>query len=115
MHEFNACQTIVDSVIAEMGRAAPGARLLSAQVAIGGLSQIEPEFMRTAYERLTRQTIAQGSRLAVRRLPLRGRCSKCQWEGDLPGRSFCCAACKSTVGTLIGGREAYLENLEIEP
>jgi hydrogenase nickel incorporation protein HypA/HybF len=115
MHEFNIGQTIVDVTLKELEKLpAKPKKVIAVRVAIGMLRAIVPEYLKFAYESLSKDTPAEGSTLEIRIIPVQGKCSECDWTGDLQTTRFICPQCKSTTGNLIGGRDMYLENMEIE-
>lgn len=115
MHEFSICQSLVDAVVDEMRKIGPGpVRLLKTRVVVGDLRQVVPEFLEQAYKILTKDTIAENSALEIERLPVSGRCEDCGWCGEMPMGKFGCQACGSARAEIVGGRELYLDNLEIE-
>ncbi|MBU1908775.1 MAG: hydrogenase maturation nickel metallochaperone HypA, partial [Verrucomicrobia bacterium] len=67
MHEFSIGDSIVRSVIEELARlkTPPGA-LRSVRVAIGVMRQIVPDTLVFAYESLSQDTPAAGSKLVLR-------------------------------------------------
>jgi len=114
MHEFNICQNIVDSVIAELEKHDPVPRLLKTRVVIGKLRQLVPEYLQFAYENLTKETLAEGSTLVIIQKPVIGKCVACGWQGEMGSSGFGCGKCGSATAEIIAGRELYLESLEIE-
>ena len=115
MHEFSICQNLVDAVVAEMEKIDPKpARLLKARVVVGEMRQVVPEFMEEAYKAFTKGTIAKGSTLEIKHLPIAGRCKDCGWRGEMPMSNFVCQKCGSAKTKITGGMELYLDNLEIE-
>lgn len=115
MHELSICRSLVDAVLQELERARPApARLVAARMVVGALHQVVPENMIFAYEILTRDTAAAGSRLDIRRVPVTARCRACAWTGEIDIPLFLCGSCNSGDLELLTGRELFLENLEIE-
>jgi hydrogenase nickel insertion protein HypA len=115
MHEFSVAQTIVDSVCIELKRISkPNLRLVTTHVVVGRLRAIIPDFLQSAYESIAQETPAKGSKLEVVFAPLNGTCLACGWTGELTTAFFECPTCASRQGRLNGGRELYLQNLEIE-
>jgi hydrogenase nickel incorporation protein HypA/HybF len=115
MHEFSICQSLVDGLLAEMARIdPPPTKLVKTRVVVGGLRQIVPEYLREAYQVLTKETPAEGSVLEVRSTPIVGKCLDCGWEGELEEPFFVCGGCDSCRGEIVGGKELYLESLEVE-
>jgi len=93
---------------------APAGSLRKTRVVVGALHQIVPDNLTFAYEALTRDTPAAGSRLKLKVVPITAACRACGWRGGIRPPVFLCAACHSGGIELITGRELYLDNLEIE-
>lgn len=114
MHEFSICERVVDAVIASYTAARPAAGpLLRAHLVAGGMHQIVPAYMATAYEVLTRDTPAEGSELVLRVTPVTGRCKACTWEGGIEPPVFQCGACGHFGVDVTSGNELFLERLEV--
>jgi hydrogenase nickel incorporation protein HypA/HybF len=115
MHEFSIGDSVVRSVIAELVRlkTPPGA-LRSVRVAVGIMRQIVPDTLVFAYESLSQDTPAAGSKLVLRPVPVTARCNSCGWQGALDVPLFLCGACQSGEIELITGMELQLESLEVE-
>lgn len=115
MHELSICQSIVDSILIELAAIEPKPkRLISARIVAGELRQIIPEFMQEAYQATTKDTDIEGSALEIQVFPIQGRCTECDWTGDLPSGVFQCQSCGAERVKLEGGMQLYLDNLEIE-
>jgi hydrogenase nickel incorporation protein HypA/HybF len=89
-------------------------RLVKTRVVVGALRQVVPEHLRFAYETLSRGTVAEGSTLEIQMVPIVGRCEDCGREGLMPRAQFQCDACGSNRAAVVGGRELYVESLEVE-
>jgi hydrogenase nickel incorporation protein HypA/HybF len=115
MHEFNVCQKIVDSAVAELERMEPKPqRLAKVTVAVGRFRQLDPKHLAAAYRSLAKGTRAEGSSLEIISLPVVGRCRGCGCEYDLDENSNHCPECQGTVAQIIKGRELYIDSLEVE-
>ncbi len=116
MHEYSICQALVDAITAEMDKVeAPRPfRLIKARVVVGGLRQIVPDILQTAYEVITRDTPAKGSALEIVNIPAVVTCKKCGWTGEIEDVFFQCGNCGSSTVELTKGMELYLDKLEIE-
>lgn len=113
MHEVSICQGLVKVVLDEMAqRAIPAGALQQVRVVAGALHQIVPESLAFAYDLLTRETPAAGSKLELRVTPLLARCTHCDWRGTIEPPLFLCSICGAGV-ELEGGDEFYIEDLEI--
>ena len=114
MHEFSIAQTIVQAVLAELKKVQP-ARLVRARIVAGNLHQIVSANLTFAYEVLTKETPAAGSRLSIRRVPITAECRQCHWRGKIHGALFACGKCRAGDIEITGGRELYLDSIEVEP
>ena len=115
MHEFSIGQGIVQTVLAELaGRGLPPGALRAARIAVGAMHQIVPDTLVFAYESLTQNTPAAGSKLVLRPVPVTARCKACGWEGAIEVPLFLCGACQSGEIELITGMELNLESLEVD-
>jgi hydrogenase nickel incorporation protein HypA/HybF len=115
MHEFSICRNIVAAVIAEYEKVTPAPlRLIAVRIKAGKLHQIVPESLLTAYEVLTKGTIAENSSLEIDFIEIVCKCDNCDWEGEIDYPFFLCKKCGSDHVTIVQGNELYLENLEIE-
>lgn len=113
VHEFSIAQTIVRAVLTELKKVQP-ARLVCAQIVTGGLHQLMPDNLTMAYEVLTKDTPAAGSSLKIRHVPITAECRQCHWRGEIRGSLFACGQCKSSDIEITGGREMYLDHIEVE-
>lgn len=111
MHELAICSRIVDAACA--GFAEHRGRPVRIQVAVGGMHQIDPDFMHNAYQALTRDTVLEGTVLVLRFIPVRVKCRACEWEGKIDLPFFSCGACGSTSVDVCTGHELFLERLTV--
>ena len=116
MHEYSICQALVDVITAEMDKveAPRPLRLIKARVVIGGMRQLVPDILQTAYEVMTRDTPAKGSTLEIVNIPAAATCKECGWTGEIEDVFFQCGSCGSTAVELTKGMELYLDKLEIQ-
>lgn len=82
MHEYVAAQQIVKTVVAEAER--QGAlRVSEVFVKLGELTGISATSLAEAFEVESKDTIAQGARLKVKKTPARIACERCGYEGGV--------------------------------
>jgi hydrogenase nickel incorporation protein HypA/HybF len=112
MHEFNVCQSIVAMVHDNLDNV--NSAVTRVTVTIGALRPIVPEYLVFAYTCLTEGTIAEGSELVIRRLPVQGKCSRCGTLHEVVKLRFLCKQCGADTGTIVGGRELYIEHIELQ-
>lgn len=116
MHEFSLCESLVKAILGELSRfdGRDGVKLLKARLVVGKLRQVIPENLRFAYEVLTKDTPAAGSQLEIAEIPIAASCKACGWTGQIDGKMFVCGACQSVNIEVTGGKELYLDEMEIE-
>jgi hydrogenase nickel incorporation protein HypA/HybF len=113
MHE----QSIVESLLTvalENAAKAKASQILKINVVIGELSGVVEEAMDFYFGFLRENTIASQASLGFTRVPARLRCRKCNIEFIAENLDFRCPSCKETQVEIIGGRELYIESLEVE-
>ena len=115
MHEFAICERLVEIAIQEVARLQPSPRKVrTVGIAVGGLQQIVPETLETAFEVLTRGTPLEGATLRIRTVPVLVRCRDCRAESEIPPTEFICPQCGGVVLDVLAGREFVLETLEVD-
>ncbi len=115
MHEFSICRAIVDAVLDELSKLGPGrGRLARVRIVAGASRQIAPENIVMAYEAMIKNTPADGSILEIESRPITARCGRCGWTGEIKGFAYMCGSCGAGDIELTGGKELFLDALEIE-
>ncbi len=110
MHELAITQNIVE--ICE--KHASGRRILSVKVEIGDLSGVVPEAVEFCFEACSRDTLLEGARLVIERVPGRARCRDCTAEQDVASYHEACAACGGFGMEILSGTELRVRELEVE-
>jgi hydrogenase nickel incorporation protein HypA/HybF len=112
MHE----QSIVESLLslalknAEQNQAK---RIVGINVVVGELSGVVEDAVDFYFNFLARDTIAAGAKINYRRIPVSMRCRDCRKTFEPERLDLRCPDCGSQKMDIIGGRELYLESLEI--
>lgn len=115
MHEFSICRSLVEAVLEEYEALDPSAKgLKTVRVVVGGMHQIVPEYLVTAYELLTQDTVAAGSVLDLQIQPVIGYCRECGWQGKIVPPFFQCAVCEALAIDVVKGQELFLDRLGVE-
>lgn len=111
MHEYSIVQALLERVEQEAA-AHKALRVHRVRVAIGELSGVEVELLRTAFETIQRRTMCDGAALDVRRVDARWECRQCHTE--IPkGGPLRCTACGQPA-QLTSGDEILLDRIEME-
>ena len=115
MHEFSICQTLVAVVLKELDKVKnKQTRLKKARVTAGQYHRFVPASLKQSYKILTRDTPAEGSLMLVKTTPVKLKCNKCGWKGPARDIFFSCRKCGGVDLEIIGGKEFFLESIEVE-
>ncbi len=113
MHE----QSIVESILAlALGNAekANARRIHSINLVVGDYTGIEEDSVNLYFGFLSQNTIAAGARIKYSHVPGQLRCRDCDILFPLQKHDYHCPKCEGRRVEIVGGREFYIENMEIE-
>lgn len=114
MHELPITQGILDTAVAAAQRA-HARRIMVIDLVIGALSGVVDDSVQFYFDILSQGTLAEGATLRFRRSPASAACLDCGFAFDTtPPLSPTCPACQSPAVRVDGGREFYVESLEID-
>lgn len=114
MHEFSLCDSILTTAVAEFEKLDPRpSGLCRVRVVCGGLHQVVPDYLLEAWRILSKDSPAEGASLDLVVTPVRARCKGCGWEGEIAPPVFACGDCEAFSVEITGGREFYIETLEV--
>jgi hydrogenase nickel incorporation protein HypA/HybF len=116
MHELPVTKSIFQIVLkhAEMGDVE---RVISVNLEIGALSDLQTEWVQQYFDRLSRGTIVEGAKLRINRVPAVFRCNRCQESFEINSlleEDLSCERCHSREVTLVSGREYHVRNMEVQ-
>jgi hydrogenase nickel incorporation protein HypA/HybF len=86
-------------------------------LSIGALSDLEPEWLQSYFDHISRGTPAEGARLRVRRSPLTFRCASCSREFDAARERLdrvACPDCGSDDASIVAGTSYTVAAMEAE-
>jgi hydrogenase nickel incorporation protein HypA/HybF len=113
MHEFSLMTSVLE-MAEDSARQAHATRILRIKLVIGAMSEVLPEAMEFAHEALSPGTLAEGSLLEMELREPRSRCLECGAEFAHDRYHRACPECDSLVTELLGGRELYIDSIEVE-
>jgi hydrogenase nickel incorporation protein HypA/HybF len=83
-------------------------------VRIGELTAVEPETLGFAFSAIAGELGLSRCELQVERIPVRGRCRGCGWEGAVDLERLGCPRCAAAGLELVGGRELELVAIDVD-
>lgn len=110
MHELSITQGIIDLCLEHAG----GRRISSLEVEIGELSSAVPEAIEFCFEACSRETLLDGARLNIIRIPGMGQCRECGQDSPLTELFAACLHCGSNLVTIVAGEELRVRAIEVE-
>jgi hydrogenase nickel incorporation protein HypA/HybF len=114
MHELAVTQSILDITLRHAGMAG-AQRILTIQLVVGDLTGFVDDSIQFYFDFLSKDTLAQGARLAIERVSPVARCYACGAEYPPPdSRLWSCPKCQALGGEVIAGREFSVASIEIE-
>ena len=114
MHELAVTQGILSVALEAADRA--GARRIDAiDLVIGDLASIVDDSVQFYFDILARGSPAEGAALRFRRVPADGTCLACSAQFIIgPTVMDACPVCGSGQVLITGGREFYVESIEVD-
>lgn len=114
MHELAVTQGILDVVLAA-ARANNARRVNAIDLVVGDLSSIVDDSVQFYFDMLSKGTPAEGAELRFRRQPAEATCWSCGYKFNVsvPLKPVC-PACGSTQLHVSGGKEFYVESIDVD-
>ena len=114
MHELPVTQGIID-VAVEAAQQHNAARITAIDLVIGELTSIVDDSVQFYFDMLSHGTLAEGARLRFRREPARATCLDCEHRFKVkPPILPECPQCGSAQVLVSGGREFYVESIDVD-
>lgn len=115
MHELPVIKSILD-ICLKHAKTNHVTKIISIELKVGELSDLEPEWMQNYFDYVSKDTIAEGANLKIERTPLVMRCEACSdsFSFDVKNiKEIECPRCKGKKLTYVSGREYRVENMEV--
>jgi len=91
-------------------------RIISIQLKVGELSDLEDEWMQKYFDYLSRDTIAGNAKLEIERMPVTMQCDDCEHSFSIDIRQIqqvTCPECAGSKCTLTSGREYHIKDMKV--
>ena len=112
MHEMALAESVLQ-IVEDAARKNGATQVRAVRLAVGGLSHVEPEALRFAFDVVTRHGIAHGARLEIDATDGTAWCMKCSDTVPLGRLGDACPRCGSFQLQVEGGDELRVRDIEI--
>lgn len=113
MHELAITESILRIAKSEAEKH-NASRVLSIKLKVGELSGVVPTLIQEYFNIVSNETLVEGAKLIIDRIPITIKCSNCGYEGGMDKMKRKCPECYSYDIKILTGREFYVESLEVE-
>lgn len=113
MHELAVTESILE-ISLRHAEEAGAERINDLYLVIGQLSSIVDDSVQFYWEMISKETLAEGSRLHFRRIPAEMECQECGQRFSPGDQDFMCPACGSLNVRITAGDEFYIEAIDVE-
>ncbi len=115
MHELPVIEKILGIVLTH-AKKNNVSRVMAISLQVGSLSDLEDEWMQRYFDYLSKDTIAQGAKLKIERMPIVMQCNSCGASYNVESYSIgdaACPECKSKDKKFTSGRGYFISNMEV--
>jgi hydrogenase nickel incorporation protein HypA/HybF len=113
MHE----QSIVESLLAlalKNAEKADARKIVSIDLVVGDYTGVMEDAVSFYFGFLSKDTIAAGASIRYAHVSGQLRCRDCDLLFPLQKRNYVCPKCEGQRVEIVGGRELYIESMEVE-
>ena len=115
MHELQVTERILDIVVRHAEENSVQ-KVLSIQLRIGEMSDLENEWIQKYFDYLSKDTIADGAKLKIEKTPVVMQCDECAHSFEInikEQKEIQCPECNNKKCSLVSGREYYIKDMEV--
>jgi hydrogenase nickel incorporation protein HypA/HybF len=113
MHEISLCRSLLQ-VIERQSEQQHFRRVKTVRLEVGALAGVEPAALEFSFAAVMKQTLAEGARLEIIRVPAQGWCEQCGRSIVIEQRIDSCPVCHAFPLGITAGDELNLKELEVE-
>lgn len=112
MHEQSIVESLLELAL-KKAEEAKANKIVRIHLVVGELSGVVEESVNFYFRFLRQDTIASEASIIFTNTPARLRCRKCRTVFSPVNFDYHCPECKEEDAEIIGGRELYMESLEV--
>ena len=113
MHELGITESIVNIAL-DKAKEAQASKITQINLVVGELSGFVPDCIQFYFEFLSKDTIAQEAKLHFAPTPAQLSCRNCSTVFHPQDTLWSCPKCQSRGVEIVGGRDLYVQSLEVE-
>jgi len=92
-------------------------RVVTVNLQVGKLSDLEDDWIQRYFDYLSKDTVAEGAKLKIERIPIILRCRSCLASDEAEASKLAewvCPKCGEKNGELVSGREYRIKDMEVQ-
>ena len=113
MHELSIVQSLLGLAL-ENAKKANARRIVSINLVVGDYTGVMEDAVNLYFGFLSKDTIAAGTKINYTHVAGQLRCRDCDLLFPLQKRNYECPKCEGNRVEIVGGRELYIETMELE-
>lgn len=113
MHELSVTKGLLKICIEE-GERYKVKKINKVNIMVGELTGLVPNCISYYFNIVAKGTIAEGTEIVIKKIPVSIYCEECGFEGELGKNNYCCPKCSGSKYKIIKGREFYLDTMEVD-
>ena len=113
MHELAITQSMLDLVLRQ-AEEAEAEKVEKINLVLGEMTGVVGRCLQFYFDFLSKGTPAEGAALNFKVIPTTARCRDCAKEFKLGEFDWTCPHCQGNNMEIIGGKELYVESIEVE-
>jgi hydrogenase nickel incorporation protein HypA/HybF len=113
MHEQSIVESLLNLAL-ENAAKANAHKIVSINLVVGDYTGVMEDAVNFYFGFLSKNTIAAGAKIHYTHVPGQLRCRDCDILFPLRGHDYQCQKCRGERVEIVGGRELYIENMEVE-
>jgi len=113
VHELGITENIVNIAVAK-AREEQASKITAINLVIGELSGVVSDCIQFYFDSFSKDTMAEKAILNFKLVPAQVRCRNCSNAFCPQETLWTCPDCQSQSVEIVGGRELYIESMEIE-
>jgi hydrogenase nickel incorporation protein HypA/HybF len=113
MHELSIVESLLNLAL-ENAEKANARKIVSMNLVVGDYTGVMEDAVDLYFGFLSKDTIAAGAKIHYTHVPGQLRCRDCDLLFPLQKQDYRCPKCDGKRVEIVGGRELYIENMEVE-